>query len=57
MSRIKEFYHEEIIAMQREEFVDDSMSDESTNAQIAEFDREEEEINRSGVPKHFHSQF
>ena len=66
MSRIKEFYHDEICNMQREndmeddsylsqEFLDNEQ--EAVEAQITEFESEKEEVDNSGVPKFHHSKF
>lgn len=62
MSRIKEFYHEEICAMQEntleaeyQEFLNEEQ--EAVKIQIAEFEREKAEVEASDMPRYFHSKF
>jgi len=66
MSRIKEFYHDEICAMQRENDLEDDayLSDEflaqeqeAVEAQIAEFENEKAAVEASNVPSFHHPKF
>lgn len=67
MGRIKEFYHDEICAMANGEEIDldeaymeqkwNEHENAAIDASIGQMERDEEEVNHSGVPKHLHSKF